>query len=384
MANAYEILDRLIAFPTVSRDGNIELMRYVSSLLSQAGIACRLFPSSAGDRASLFATVGPQGPGGLVLSGHTDVVPVDGQRWTYDPFRLSEHNGRLYGRGTTDMKGFVACAIEAMLKARTAPLAAPLHLALSYDEEIGCVGVRPMLAELAKAGLDPAWVLIGEPTSLRVASGHKGKLAARATCCGVTAHSALAPTGLNAIHLAADLLNEMRSLQSQLAETGRRDDDYDIPYTTVHAGIIAGGTALNIVPEQCLLDFEIRNIAADDAEGLFARLFDRAEAISDGARKRFPSAGITLEVINAYPGLATDTGDKALRPVLAAAGNDPTIKVAFGTEGGLFAQALSTPVVVCGPGSMDQGHKADEFVERSQIEACRTMLARLSGASLPA
>lgn len=384
MANAYEILDRLIAFPTVSRDGNIELMRYVSSLLSQAGIACRLFPSDAGDRASLFATVGPEGPGGLVLSGHTDVVPVDGQRWTRDPFRLSEDGGRLFGRGTTDMKGFVACAIEAMLKARTAPRATPLHLALSYDEEIGCVGVRPMLAELAKAGLKPAFVLIGEPTSMTVASGHKGKLAARATCCGVTAHSALAPTGLNAIHLAADLLNELRSLQSQLAETGRRDEDYDIPYTTVHAGIIAGGTALNIVPEQCLLDFEIRNIAADNAESLFAQLFDKAEAISDGVRRRFPSAGITLDVINAYPGLATDTRDGALRKAMAAAGGDHTIKVAFGTEGGLFTQALSAPVIVCGPGSMDQGHKADEFVERSQIEACRAMLGRLSGETLTA
>lgn len=382
MASAYEILDRLIAFPTVSRDGNIDLMRYVSSLLAQAGIECRLFPSETGDRASLFATVGPPGPGGLVLSGHTDVVPVDGQRWTRDPFRLFEDNGRLYGRGTTDMKGFVACAIEAMLRASIAPPASPLHLALSYDEEIGCVGVRPMLVELAKAGLKPTSVLIGEPTSMRVASGHKGKLAGRATCCGVAAHSALAPNGMNAIHLAADFLGEIRRLQAELAESGSRDGDYDIPYTTLHAGIIAGGTALNIVPEHCTLDFEIRNIASDSAESLFSRLFDKADAISGSVRKRFPSAGIALEVINAYPGLTTDMTDAALSVPLAAAGGDRTIKVAFGTEGGLFAQTLSVPVIVCGPGSMDQGHQADEYVERSQIESCRMMLARIREASL--
>ncbi len=377
MTNTYDILERLIAFPSVSRDGNIDLIRYVSSVLAEAGVECRLYPSPAGDRASLFATVGPSGPGGLVLSGHTDVVPVDGQDWTRDPFRLSEQDGRLYGRGTTDMKGFVACAIEAMVLARSKRLAAPLHLALSYDEEIGCVGVRPMLAELAKAGLRPDWVLIGEPTAMQVASGHKGKLAARASCCGVAAHSALAPTGLNAIHLAADFLGELRGLQAELADGGSRDEEYDIPYTTVHAGIIQGGTALNIVPEHCLLDFEIRNVAADDAAGLLDRLFDKAEALSAVARKRFPKAGISIEVVNEYPGLAADAGDGALTRALSAAGANRSIKVAFGTEGGLFKQTLAVPAVVCGPGSMAQGHKADEFVERSQIEACRAMLARL-------
>jgi acetylornithine deacetylase len=325
----------------------------------------------------LFATVGPSGPGGLVLSGHTDVVPVDGQDWSRDPFRLSEQDGRLYGRGTTDMKGFVACAIEAMLLARSKPLAAPLHLALSYDEEIGCVGVRPMLAELAKAGLRPDWVLIGEPTSMQVASGHKGKLAARASCCGVAAHSALAPTGLNAIHLASDLLGELRNLQAELAEHGRRDEEYDIPYTTVHAGIIRGGTALNIVPEHCLLDLEIRSIAMDDPARLLDRLFDKAEHLSAVAQKRFPKAGISIEVVNEYPGLAPSAGDGALSRALGAAGANHSIKVAFGTEGGLFKQVLAVAAVVCGPGSMAQGHKADEFVERSQIEACRAMLARL-------
>lgn len=376
MPHAFDILERLIAFPSVSRDGNIDLIRYVAALLSDAGIECRLFPSDNGDRASLFATVGPQGSGGIALSGHTDVVPIDGQDWTYDPFRLTERDGRLYGRGTTDMKGFVACAIEALLAAKSRPILRPLHLALSYDEEIGCVGVRPMLAELSKAGLRPDWVLIGEPTSMQVASGHKGKFAARASCCGVAAHSALAPTGLNAIHLAADFLAELRRLQSDLADHGPRDEDYDIPYSTVHAGVIRGGTALNIVPEHCLLDFEIRNIAADDPRQLLDRLFEKAETLSQVAQQRFPSAGITIEVVNDYPGLATSANEAALTQVLALAGSNRSIKVAFGTEGGLFSEMLDVPVLVCGPGSMDQGHKADEYVERAQIDACRAMLAR--------
>lgn len=378
MTDAYDILERLIAFPSVSRDGNIDLIRYVAALLAEAGIECRLYPSQSGDRASLFATVGPKGAGGVVLSGHTDVVPVDGQSWTSDPFRLIERDGRLYGRGTTDMKGFVACAIEAMLLARGRVLAKPLHLALSYDEEIGCVGVRPMLAELAKDGVQPDWVLIGEPTAMRVASGHKGKLAARASCCGVAAHSALAPTGLNAIHLAADFLAEIRVLQAELAETGARDADYDIPYSTVHAGVIVGGTALNIVPESCTLDFEIRNVAEDDPKRLMERLFQKAEVISNAARHRFAEAGITIDVVNDYPGLGASGNGEIVTRGLALAGADRAVKVAFGTEGGLFLRALDRPVLVCGPGSMEQGHKADEFVTRAQMDACRTMLGRLT------
>ena len=377
MTDAYSILDRLVAFPSVSRDGNIELIRYVQGLLDSAGIKARLYPAASGDRASLFATVGPEGPGGVVLSGHTDVVPVDGQAWSSDPFCMIERDGRLYGRGTTDMKGFVACAIEAMLQVKSKPLQRPLHLALSYDEEIGCIGVRPMLADLAKVGLEPDWVLIGEPTSMQVASGHKGKLAARASCCGVAAHSALAPTGFNAIHLAADFLGELRSLQAELSGQGARDNDYDIPYTTVHAGVIQGGTALNIVPERCDLDFEIRNIASDDPKLFLDRLFEKADRLSNTARTRFATAGISIHVLNDYPGLATSSTDQTMSRVLNLAGSNHCIKVAFGTEGGLFSSALSVPAFVCGPGSMEQGHKADEFVETSQIEACRSMLGRV-------
>lgn len=378
MDQALTLLDRLIAFPTVSRDGNIDLIRYVADLLTAEGIPSRLFPHESGDRASLFATIGPEGSGGVVLSGHTDVVPVEGQAWTSDPFRMIRRDDRLFGRGTADMKGFIACAIEAFVAAKSRALTRPLHLALSYDEEIGCVGVRPMLTELAAAGIRPEWVLIGEPTSMAVATGHKGKTGMKAICCGHAAHSALAPTGLNAIHLAADFLTEIRAMQADLEATGRRDPDYDVPYTTLHAGVIKGGTALNIVPDNCEMLFEIRNIAGDDPKKILDEFFERAGRIAGKARNQFPEADIRIEIFNEYPGLGTDTTGAVTKEAIALSGQSNRIKVAFGTEGGLFQEALQTTAIVCGPGSMDQGHKPDEFVSVPQLEACRTMLSQLT------
>jgi len=376
-SNAFSILERLVSFPTVSADGNRELIDYVASQLSAAGISFKLFTDPRGDRSSLFARVGPDAEGGVVLSGHTDVVPVIGQAWSTDPFRLTRRDRYLLGRGTADMKGFVACAMEAMLHVAADRLVRPLYLALSYDEEIGCVGVRPMLEFLESAALKPDVILVGEPTSMNIATGHKGKVAVRAHCCGVAAHSALAPKGMNAIHLAADFLSEVRSLQAEVAETGLRDPDYDIPYSTIHAGVISGGTALNIVPESCVLDFEIRNIAEDDPKQLFDRLFHRAEELTRQTRQRFPSSGISLDVVNEYPGLK-ETSPAGLKQLVQAGASEKRVKVAFGTEGGLFSQALRSPVLVCGPGSMDQGHRADEFLELDQFEQCRAMLKRLT------
>jgi len=375
---AYDILERLIAFPTISRRSNIELIRYIAGLLADAGITFSVHPSADGERASLFASVGPSGPGGVVLSGHTDVVPVEGQAWTSDPFRLAERSGRLYGRGAADMKGFVACTVEAMLMSASRRLAHPLHLALSYDEEIGCIGVRPMLAELASAGLRPDWVWVGEPTSMQIATGHKGKTSLYARCRGHAAHSALAPKGFNAIHLAADLLSEIRNLQSDLQCEGLRDNDYDMPFTTVHAGVIRGGTVLNIVPDSCDLEFEVRNIAEDDVNAILDRLFAAADKLTRSAKAEFDEAGIKLEVTNTYPGLATNIDSPALSAARAVLSSGKSSKVAFGTEGGLFRSALKTEVVVCGPGSMDEGHKPDEFVSRADIELCRNALARLT------
>lgn len=376
--NTLDILERLIAFPTLSRTSNRELVAFVQCLLHGAGIETMLVESPDGTRANLFATIGPADRGGVLLSGHTDVVPVEGQDWTRDPFCLSVADGRAFGRGTADMKGFVASAIAVALRAADRPLQTPLHLAFSYDEEIGCVGVRTLLETLAGRAPRPMACVVGEPTGMRIATGHKGKLALRACCVGHAAHSALAPTGLNALHLGADFLGVLRREQQRLAEEGATDKAYDIPFSTIHAGCMRGGQALNIVPDRCDIDFEIRNVAADDPQEILARLFDGAEAIVAPLRARFPKAAITIEEVNAYPGL--DTADQAdivrlLRHITEDDG--PTCKVAFGTEAGLFHGQLGIPAAICGPGHMDQGHKPDEYIEIDQLAACDRMLDRL-------
>jgi acetylornithine deacetylase len=374
-----EILERLLAFDTVSSKPNIALMGYVKGLLEPAGLQVMLVPDASGGKANLFASAGPEGMAGVMLSGHTDVVPVEGQVWTMPPFALTEADGRYYGRGAADMKGFVACAVEAMLDAARRPLKVPLHLALSYDEEIGCMGVRSLIDLLAAAPVKPRFCIVGEPTGMQVATGHKGKVALRATCTGREGHSALAPMALNALHLAADFMGAVRRLQAELAATGLRDGDYDVPYSTLHVGKMAGGVQVNIVPNHAVLDFEIRSLAGEDTSALIARLEAEAEAVVLPLRGEFPEAAIKVERLWDYPGLDTPTDAGVVNFVKGLTGANGTIKVAFGTEGGLFDARLGVPTVICGPGSMMQGHKPDEFVTVEQIERCQGMLGSLVG-----
>lgn len=375
--NTLAILERLVSFSTVSRDPNRPLIDFVQAFLTERGIDCELIEAEGGRKANLFATIGPRDRPGIMLSGHTDVVPVDGQTWSHDPFRLKVADGRAFGRGTADMKGFVASALALAARAVSRDLATPLHLALSHDEEIGCVGVRSLIDLLAARGFAARLAIIGEPTGMRLATGHKGKLAARATCCGVSGHSALAPNALNAIHLACDFIEVLRRRQDELAGSDARDDEYDIPYTTIHAGVIAGGTALNIVPSLCTVDFEIRNVAADDAGAILDRLMDEAAALTAARQAAHPEAAIRIEHLNDYPGLATPVESDAARFVAALLGDGSAGKVAFGTEGGLFSSRLGVPALVCGPGSMEQGHKPDEFIALDQLAACDRFMARL-------
>ncbi len=371
------IFDRLMSFDTVSSRPNIELMQFVRDLLAEAGIGSVLIPDAAGGKANLYATVGPEGQGGVMLSGHTDVVPVEGQAWTKPPFALTEENGRYYGRGAADMKGFCAAAIATMLKAARRPLKTPLHLALSYDEEIGCMGVRSLVTMLEGAPVRPRFCIVGEPTGMQVATGHKGKVALRATCTGREGHSALAPLALNALHLAADFLNEIRALQAEIAAHGAKDGDYDVPYTTIHAGKMSGGVQVNIVPNHATIDFEIRSLAQDDPEALIARLRTRAAALVAPLKAEFPEADIRVERLWDYPGLGTPSDAAVVNFVKGLTGANGTIKVAFGTEGGLFDRRLGIPTVICGPGSMAQGHKPDEFVTTEQMARCEAMLDAL-------
>jgi acetylornithine deacetylase len=375
--NSMEILERLVGFPTVSRDSNLDLIGFVGGYLASHGIESRLYTDATGLKANLYASVGRPGAGGVLLSGHSDVVPVDGQTWSSDPFQLREQAGRLYGRGAADMKGFLACAVAALARASRRALRQPLQLAVSYDEEVGCVGVRSLIDDMEGWTDLPRLCIVGEPTLLRIAVGHKGKTALRATCRGVAAHSARPDSGQNAIYLGADLVRMIRARQADIEATGPRDPGYEVPYTTLHVGTIHGGTALNIVPDHCGLELEIRNIAADDSTLHIDGLREDARRIALEAGRHGPAADIHIEVINEYPGLDTPQDSDIVGLVAGLTGDRQCIKVGFGSEGGLFSQRLKIPTVVCGPGSIDQAHKPDEYLTTDQLSRCDHMMDAL-------
>lgn len=324
-------------------------------------------------KAGLFAHIGPKVDGGICLSAHTDVVPVDGQNWTRQPFVLSDKGGRLFGRGTTDMKGFLASALALSERAGQVQLAAPLSLSISYDEEIGCVGIRQMLPELKQLIGKPRVVIVGEPTSMKVAIGHKGKTALKVTCHGTAGHSALAPQYVNAIHVAADFVHQMRHLQEKLA-LGPHDDAYTIPYSTVHIGKFHGGRALNIVQERAELDIEFRHLVETPAQDIQREIKDVAIQISSVYPTIPP---ITIEAIHAYPGLNADPAGSTALWVNKMAGGFGTTKVPFGTEAGFFAE-LGLSTVVMGPGDMaSDGHKPDESLRKEDLIACGKTMANI-------
>ncbi|WP_446904362.1 acetylornithine deacetylase [Burkholderia sp. YIM B11467] len=372
------LLERLIGFATVSRDSNLEMIGFIRDYLDGFGVASELFYNAERTKASLYATIGPRDRGGIALSGHTDVVPVDGQAWTVEPFRLTERDGRLYGRGTADMKGFIASVLAAVPKFVARPLSMPVHLAFSYDEEVGCLGVGPMLDALSAREHRPRLCLIGEPTELKPVLGHKGKLAMRCHVKGAACHSAYAPSGVNAIDYAAKLIGRLGEIGTALARPERHNTRFDPPFSTVQTGLIKGGRALNIVPAECEFDFEVRALPDFDAHDVPRRLQDYAESeLLPKMRAVQPDTDIRLQPLGAYPGLATAPDSEAARLLAMLSGSDAFGTVAFGTEGGLFGQA-GIPTVVCGPGSMDQGHKPDEFVTLEQLHGCDAMLDRLA------
>ena len=371
-------LEKLIAFDTTSRESNLALIAFVRDYLSGLGIASDLIFNAERTKANLHARLGPPGPGGVMLSGHSDVVPVDGQAWTLPAFQLSERDGRLYGRGTADMKGFLACVLASLPRFLEQPLRLPLHIAISYDEEIGCLGVRSLVEQLRASPDRPAICLIGEPTEMRPVLGHKGKLAMRCEVHGAACHSAYAPQGVNAIEYAARLIGRLGEIGARLAVPERHDRRFDPPYSTVQTGLIQGGRALNIVPAECRFDFEVRALPADDPRQVAEELRDYAESeLLPRMRAVERSTDIRFTPLSAYPGLLTADDSQAAELIGLLSGSTDFSTVAFGTEGGLFQQA-GIPAVICGPGSMDQGHKPDEFVSLAQLEACDALLARLA------
>lgn len=372
-----DILARLIAFPTVSRDSNLALIAFIRDYLATYGVESELFYNEEKTKASLFATIGPEDQGGIILSGHTDVVPVDGQQWTVPAFALTEQDGKLYGRGTADMKGFIACVLAAVPDLVQSSLRWPVHLAFSYDEEVGCLGVRPMLANLAQRDLAFKMCLIGEPTQLKPVLGHKAKLAMRCQVKGAACHSAYAPYGVNAIEYAAQLIGKLGEIAAERAQPQYHDSRFDPPFSTIQTGLIQGGRALNIVPEECEFDFEVRALPDFDAKTVAHTLQTYAEQeLLPKMRAVQADTHIVLEELSAYPGLVTAKDSEVAALIASLCESDEFGTVAFGTEGGLFHQA-GIPTVVCGPGSMDQGHKPDEFVSIEQLARCDQMLQRL-------
>ena len=375
--NSIQILEKLISFDTVSSNSNLEIISYCEKILKDAGAETTLIKNTEETKANLFATIGPVDQPGIILSGHTDVVPVTSQKWQTNPFKLTEIDNKLYGRGTADMKSFVASALYAASKASSMNLKTPLHFSFSYDEEIGCVGVRSLIEMLKNSPINPLFCIVGEPTSMQVMSGHKGKVNASVLIKGKEAHSALTTKGLNSIYLASEFIQGIQSIQTNLINNSTHDNDFEVPYTTLQVGKIEGGVAVNIVPSSSSLLFEIRSLHSDDPNLILKDIKILSEKIVKSHIDKFPDTEIEIKVTSQYPALNTMKNSDVISFLNGLTGNNSVEKVSFGTEGGLFSNELNIQTAICGPGSMNQGHQPDEYIEKVQIDLCDQMLENL-------
>ncbi len=346
------------------------------SYLDDFGIKSELVFDAARRKANLYATVGPDDKGGILLSGHSDVVPVDGQDWQSEPFAVAEREDKLYGRGTSDMKSFLAVMLAMVPEFVAADAPMPIHLALTYDEEVGCIGVRGLIARLGHLPVKPKLCIIGEPTLMQPVVAHKGKRSLRCRVAGHESHSALAHLGVNAVEIAAEMVVRIRAIARQKRAAGPYDDGFTPPYTTVHTGTIAGGTALNIVARECRFDFEIRHLPHDDADAITAELRRHAASLLPEMQAVSAAAGIAFEEYNAIPALATPADSEVVALARDLTGANALGKVSFGTEGGLYQQA-GIPTVICGPGSIEQAHRPDEWIALDQVRQCEAFMHRL-------
>ena len=373
-----EILDRLVAFDTTSRNSNLELIGWVREYLDGHGVGYRLSHDASGGKANVHAIIGEPGPGGVALSGHVDTVPVDGQAWSSDPFIMRRDAGRLYGRGTSDMKGFVACCLAAVPSFQAAGLRRPIHLFISYNEEVDCAGARRLVEDLGESGLSPALCIVGEPTSMQPILGHKGRLAVDVTVKGRAGHSSAPARGVNAVYAAAEAVSWIAAEQRRIMAEGPFAHGYEPPHTTIHVGTFSGGTILNIIPDQASFRMEWRVVPGESAEAALERL--RAyivEAIEPAMHAVDPSTGFTLTPSDWLPGLSLDTDHPLASMVRQLTGFNSTGYVSYGTEAGLYQEA-GIPSIVCGPGDIAQAHTPDEWIEESQLAACDAFLRRLA------
>jgi len=377
--DSVDMLERLIAFESISRHSNLNLIDFVRNYLSDYGIQSILATNREGDRANLYATIGPDDKSGVMLSGHTDVVPVIGQDWSSDPFQLKQADDKVIGRGACDMKGFIACVLAAVPQMLELRLTTPLHLAFSYDEEIGCVGVRDLVEKLKQFEVLPKLGVIGEPTQMQTVIGHKGKQSYQVIFKGISCHSAFIDDGINAVEYAAELILFIKQMNQRLKDQGHTDSAYNVNHTTFHTGVIQGGTALNIVPNNCQFDFEIRNLPQDDIELLMTEIQSFAyEDMLPKMRQQHAQCDIEFKALSAYPGLHTADHSDCVNLIETVNQTSCQLeKISFGTEAGIFQQQLDIDCVVCGPGSIAQAHKPDEYVSLEQLNACDVLLTNL-------
>jgi acetylornithine deacetylase len=377
LARTKEILATLVAFPTISADGNLDCIAYCHSLLAPLGARLEIIPDETGRKANLLATIGPAAEGGVVLSGHTDVVPVAGQDWTYEPFRLAEAHGRLMGRGTCDMKGFIACILAAAPAFAAARLSRPLHIALSYDEEVGCRGAPGLIAALTALGCRPAACIVGEPTGMTLVDGHKGCFEYTTHFHGLEGHGSKPDACVNAVLYANRYVSELVAIARALRARAPASSPFDPPWTTLSVGRMEGGHVHNVIPNRCVVDWEFRPVRPEDVDFVWRRLLDLTEnALLPEMRELHPEADILTEVIGEVAGLVPDPGSAATALAARLTGERTTGTVPFGTEAGLF-QAAGIPTVVCGPGDIAQAHKPDEWIALDQLARCLAALDRL-------
>ncbi|MEE8545526.1 MAG: acetylornithine deacetylase [Alphaproteobacteria bacterium] len=371
-----EMIKRLVAFDTTSRESNLALIDFVADYLAGHGVRSEIIHAESGDKANLYATIGPAGSRGVALSGHTDVVPVDGQDWHSDPFSVVEADGRLYGRGTADMKSFIAVVLALVPEFLSSDLETPIHLAFSYDEEVGCLGVHGIVEHFERHGIPPRLAIVGEPTGMRVVDAHKGIRAFTTTVTGLEAHSSATHIGVNAVMYAAELIAYLGALAEEMKERGD-GDRFAPPYTTVHVGVIEGGTALNIIPRSCRFTWEYRLLPGGDENEVLDRFESFAkDQVLPRMRALSEAADIVTVQLARVPALNPEPGSEAEALVFKLIESNQTFAVSYGTEAGIF-QAAEVPTVVCGPGDIVQAHKPDEFIELEQVERCVAFLRRL-------
>ena len=363
-----KILKDLISFDTTSYKSNLELIKYIEKYLDNYNIKSQLIYDATGKKANLYATIGSNKYEGIMLSGHTDVVPAISNNWNSDPFNLTEKNNKLYGRGTADMKSFIALVLSRVPKMINSILSKSIHLAFSYDEEVGCVGVHRLIELLENTTFRPSLCLVGEPTNMEVVIGHKGKCGHEVEITGLACHSGQAPLGVNAINYASRLISFISDIANEKEKVGPFDYDYEIPYTTLHTGVISGGTVVNIVPELCNFEFEIRYLKEENPKDLIKKIKAYAnEYLIPEMNKISQNTGINFKEKVSYPGLSIDKNSEIVKFIKKLLDEDKHKKVIFGTEAGLFQEKLKIPTVVCGPGSIDQAHKSNEYITYNQI-----------------